>query len=73
MEWCEEKRFTEAAQISDYLKLSREQERQMQKIVEVYPMAVTSYYLSLVDPEDPEDPILVPNRIRSRCSICVNA
>ena len=57
MEWCEEKRFTEAAQISDYLKLSREEERQMQKIVEVYPMAVTSYYLSLVDPEDPEDPI----------------
>ena len=34
MEWCEEKRFTEAAQISDYLKLSREEERQMQKIVE---------------------------------------
>ncbi len=57
MEWCEEKRFTEAAQISDYLKLSREEERQMQKIVEVYPMAVTSYYLSLVDPEDTEDPI----------------
>lgn len=57
MEKQEGKYSVSVSETAAYLGLSKEEEEQMKKIVEVYPMAVPSYYLSLVDPADPEDPI----------------
>lgn len=57
MEDYQGKRYVTAAEVGPYLGLSEGDICQMQKIVDVYPMAVPSYYLSLINPEDPEDPI----------------
>ena len=57
MEKCQENYSVSVSEAAAYLRLSKEEEEQMRKIVEVYPMAVPSYYLSLVNPADPQDPI----------------
>ncbi len=46
-----------ARQLAAYLPLDETQIEKMQGIVDLYPMAVTPYYLSLVDPADENDPI----------------
>ncbi len=40
-----------------FLRLTPEEERGIDRTRGRYPLAVTPYYLSLMDPEDPEDPI----------------
>ncbi len=57
MSWNTEKIYTNASEIAGYLGLTAEEEKQMQEILERYPMAVPEYYLSLIDREDPNDPI----------------
>lgn len=57
MDWFEEKRYISVSEIKGYLGLSEEEAAQMQRIADLYPLAVTDYYLSLVDPSDPKDPI----------------
>lgn len=52
-----EKNYTKASEISGFLGLSREEEKQMQKILDMYPMSITPHYLSLIDWGDPDDPI----------------
>lgn len=49
--------YTKVSEIREILGLSLEESKQMEKITERYPMAVTDYYLSLIDPSDPGDPI----------------
>lgn len=43
--------------LKEYVFLSEEESEQMKKIVERYPLCVNSYYLSLIDKNDPKDPI----------------
>ena len=57
MSWNTEKIYTNASEIAGYLGLTAEEEKQMQEILERYPMAVPEYYLLLIDREDPNDPI----------------
>lgn len=52
-----EKNYTTASEISGFLGLSGEEERQMQEILDMYPMSITPHYLSLIDWKDPDDPI----------------
>lgn len=52
-----EKNYTKASEISGFLGLSKEEEEQMQKILDMYPMSITPHYLSLIDWNDPHDPI----------------
>lgn len=52
-----EKRYVHASEVSGYLGLSAEEEMMLENIIKSFPMAVPSYYLSLIDPKDPEDPI----------------
>lgn len=52
-----DRNYTTASEISGFLGLSGEEERQMQKILDMYPMSVTPHYLSLIDWKDPDDPI----------------
>ncbi len=51
------KSYTEASELAPVLGLSGEETQQLEKIASKYPMLVTDYYLSLIDREDPEDPI----------------
>lgn len=57
MSWTKEKIYTKASEIKDYLGLTEEEEKQMQVILERFPMSVPDYYLSLIDKNDPADPI----------------
>lgn len=49
--------YTHPKDLADCLSLSIEEQDQLAKLVKQYPMRVPRYYLSLVDPSDPEDPI----------------
>lgn len=48
---------TKAEQLREYLHLSHDEEKMMTDILERYPMSITPYYLSLIDFNDPDDPI----------------
>lgn len=43
--------------LKEYVKLSPQEEKKLQKVVERHPMSVSRYYLSLIDWDDPNDPI----------------
>ena len=44
-------------QLKDYIDLSREEEGKLKQIIQRHPMRVTPYYMSLIDWNDPYDPI----------------
>ncbi len=43
--------------LKEFLHLSKEETARMQDIAKRYPICINPYYLSLVDPADPDDPI----------------
>lgn len=43
--------------LASYITLSDEQYQEISEVSELYRWAVTPYYLALIDPDDPEDPI----------------
>ena len=49
--------YSNGNQVKDYLGLRGDEAEVMNKITEQYPMLTNDYYLSLIDPADPEDPI----------------
>ena len=49
--------ITTLDELKEYLDLSDEESRNIQEEISKFPMSVSRYYLSLIDPEDPEDPI----------------
>lgn len=57
--WNEElkKIITMSEEVRPYLDLDDEATQMMDEILKIYPMAITPYYLSLVDFSDPNDPI----------------
>ena len=59
MSWQEELRenITRADQLTPLLGLTQEEEAQMARILDRYPMSITRYYLSLIQKDDPNDPI----------------
>ena len=44
-------------QLSEYLKLNPDDAKRIREIAERYPFCVPPYYLGLIDPKDPDDPI----------------
>lgn len=46
-----------ARDVAGYLKLTPAQEDKLSEILKRYPMSITPYYLSLIDWDDPDDPI----------------
>ena len=59
MDWQEIIRdnVTTAEELRAVLKLSDEEYRNIRDEAALFPMSVTRYYLSLIDPDDPDDPI----------------
>lgn len=59
MTWQQElaQNITTAEQLAQYLPLSEEEQCRMDAVIQRYPMSISRYYLSLIDPSDPDDPI----------------
>ena len=61
MTWQEELKhnITTAAQLAQYLPLTEEEQQRIAAVIERYPMSISRYYLSLITPTDPDDPIRI--------------
>ncbi|MHA1899952.1 MAG: lysine 2,3-aminomutase [Promethearchaeia archaeon] len=55
--WQVKNRVENVDQLKKYLPLTREEEINIRETTKVFRMAITPYYLSLIDPNDPIDPI----------------
>lgn len=58
------KNITTVNELKKYLPLSSEEEAGMRKVVDIHPMNIPRYYLSLINTENPDDPIrklCIPN------------
>ncbi len=49
--------YRRVSQIAEILHLPKEEADRLEQIADRYPMLIPSYYLDLINPEDPEDPI----------------
>jgi KamA family protein len=49
--------ITTVEELSNYIVFSPEERKVLKRIVQHHPMSVTRYYLSLIDPVDPTDPL----------------
>lgn len=57
--WQFKNRITTVDELARYIPLSVEEQIQLRLVSIHYPMAITPYYLSLIDPDDAEDPIRI--------------
>lgn len=59
MDWKQQIRdsVTDIRRLEQRLPIDKEREKVLEEIVSMYPMRIPDYYLSLVDPNDPDDPI----------------
>jgi lysine 2,3-aminomutase len=48
---------TTLQELKEYLDIDAAEEKKLQKVVNEHPMSIPRYYLSLIDPADPDDPI----------------
>jgi lysine 2,3-aminomutase len=55
--WQFRNRITSIDQLSRLVPLSIEEQAQIKLVTERYPLSITPYYLSLINPDDPDDPI----------------
>lgn len=49
--------ITTVDELKQYLPLSSEEEAELRKVVDIHPMNIPRYYLSLIDIENPADPV----------------
>ena len=52
-----EESISTIAQLREYIALTPEMEQQLKEIMAIHPMRITQYYMSLIDKNDPNDPI----------------
>ena len=55
--WQAKNRITTLQDLKKYIDLTQEEEQGIEKCLATFRMAITPYYLSLIDLNDPEDPI----------------
>jgi lysine 2,3-aminomutase len=55
--WHFRNRITTVAQLSHLIPLTIEEQRQLKLVTGRYPLSITPYYLSLIDPDNPDDPV----------------
>jgi lysine 2,3-aminomutase len=55
--WHFRNRITTVEQLARYIPLTVEEQARLKLVTIKYPLAITPYYLSLIDPADPADPI----------------
>ena len=55
--WQVSHRISDVDTLKLYLPLNEEEEEGSRKALETFRMAITPYYLTLIDPNDPNDPV----------------
>ncbi len=55
--WHFRNRITTIDQLSHFIPLSAQERAQIQLVTRRYPLSITPYYMSLINPYDPDDPI----------------
>lgn len=55
--WQFQNRITNIEQLARFIHLSVKEQAQLRLVAVRYPLSVTPYYLSLINPDDPHDPI----------------
>lgn len=55
--WQYKNRIDNVEKLSQYLPLTEKEKQDIDKCLDKYRMAITPYYLSLIDPDNPDDPI----------------
>jgi lysine 2,3-aminomutase len=55
--WHFRHRITTVDELARYIPLTAEEQAKLRLVAVKYPLAITPYYLSLIDPADPNDPI----------------
>ncbi len=55
--WHFRHRITTVNRLREFIPLSSEEQSQLSLVTSRYPLSVTPYYLSLINPDDPDDPI----------------
>jgi lysine 2,3-aminomutase len=55
--WHFRHRITTVDELARYIPLTSEEQEKLRLVTIKYPLAITPYYLSLIDPADPNDPI----------------
>jgi len=55
--WQFQNRITTIEQLAQFISLSAEEQAQLKLVTIRYPLSVTPYYLSLINPHDPDDPL----------------
>lgn len=59
MDWREElgNNVTSVAELERYITLTDEEREQLTQVTDVHPLNIPRYYLSLIDADDPDDPV----------------
>ncbi len=55
--WQFRNRITSVERLSQVMSLSADEQAQIRLVTRRYPLAITPYYLSLINPDDPDDPV----------------
>ena len=55
--WQVKNRIETLEDLKKYVKLTKDEEAGVKKTLKTLRMAITPYYLSLIDPKDPNDPV----------------
>ncbi len=55
--WQFKHRITTVEELARYIPLSSREQAEIRLVITRYPFGVTPYYLSLIDPADPDDPV----------------
>jgi len=55
--WQFRNRITTVEQLSRFIPLSAKEQTRLKLVISKYPLAITPYYLSLINTDDPDDPI----------------
>lgn len=59
MHWREElaQNIRDIDHLMSYINISKSDRRTLQRIIDIHPMSITRYYMSLINTDDPDDPI----------------
>jgi len=55
--WHFRNRVTTVDELAKFIPLSAKEQTRLKLVIQKYPLSITPYYLSLIDPDDPDDPI----------------
>ncbi len=55
--WHFQNRITTVDRLSQFIPLTLEEQAQIRLVTRRYPLSISPYYLSLINPDDPDDPI----------------